>query len=239
MRVLRDLVGWDAVLGYIATLPPNIAHHPQVMELECLAMAKSTTPGAAVKAAARLEMLIATYGETSERLGLLGGRYKQLANDASDEAERHRYVDKAISSYERGMTADLNDYYPASNLPRLYRKRGREGDEKLATEAEVITMAACQRALTRKTADEWVRPTLLGLAFDRGDVAKAQQLLTEVAAEGPAVWKIQTILSDLRGSVDGHADEKVRRQLSGVLTALEALLPPSQPAEPDDQDPRP
>jgi hypothetical protein len=239
MRVLRDLVGWDAVLGYIATLPPRIAHSPQVMELECLAMAKSTTPGAAVKAAARLEMLIATYGETSERLGLLGGRYKQLANDASDEAERHRYVDKAISSYERGMTADLNDYYPASNLPRLYRKRGREGDEKLATEAEVITMAACQRALTRKTADEWVRPTLLGLAFDRGDVAKAQQLLTEVAAEGPAVWKIQTILSDLRGSVDGHADEKVRRQLSGVLTALEALLPPSQPAEPDDQDPRP
>jgi hypothetical protein len=100
-------------------------------------------------------------------------------------------------------------------------------------------MAACQRALARKTADEWVRPTLLGLAFDRGDVAKAQQLLTEVAAEGPAVWKIQTILNDLRGSVDGHADEKVRRQLSGVLTALEALLPPSPPAEPDDEDPRP
>ena len=88
------------------------------------------------------------------------------------------------------MTADLNDYYPASNLPRLYRKRGREGDEKLAGDAEVVTMAACQRALARKTADEWVRSTLLGLAFDRADVAKAQQLLTEVAAEGPAVWKI-------------------------------------------------
>ena len=120
-------------------------------------------------------------GETSERLGLLGGRYKQLATDAADEAERQRYVDQAIRSYERGMTADLNDYYPASNLPRLYRKRGREGDEKLAGDAEVVTMAACQRALARKTADEWVRPTLLGLAFDRCDVAKAQQLLTEVA----------------------------------------------------------
>ncbi len=237
LRLLRDLVDWDAVLSYIATLPPQIAHHPQVMEHECLAMAKTTTPGAAVKAAARLEMLIATYGETSERLGLLGGRYKQLANDAADEAERQRYVDRAIRSYERGMTADLNDYYPASNLPRLYRKRGREGDEQLAGDAEVVTMAASQRALARKTADEWVRPTLLGLAFDRGDVAKAQQLLTEVAAEGTAVWKIQTTLSDLQGSVDGHADETVRRQLSGVLTALKALLPPVSPAEPGVKDP--
>jgi len=34
-------------------------------------------------------------------------------------------------------------------------------------------MAACRRALARGTADEWVRPTLLGLAFDRGDVAEA------------------------------------------------------------------
>jgi Tetratricopeptide Repeats-Sensor len=91
---------------------------------------------------ARLEMLIATYGESSERLGLLGGRYKQLASDAADDAERHRYVDRAISSYERG-------------------------------------------------------------------------------------------------SVDGHGDDKVRGQLSGVLTALEALLPPVSPAEPDDRDPRP
>lgn len=202
-------------------------------------MAKATTPGAAVKAAARLEALIAAYGETPERLGLLGGRYKQLASEASDEAERHRYIDRAISNYESGMMADLNDYYPASNLPRLYRKRGREGDEELAAEAEVITMAACQRALARKMADEWVRPTLLGLAFDRGEVAKAQQLLTEVTSEGPTVWKIQTTLSDLQGSVDGHADEKVRQQLSGVLTALKALLPPVSPAQPYDKDARP
>jgi len=178
LRMLRDLVDWDAVLSYIASLPPQIARRPGILEHECLAMAKTTRPGAAVKAAARLEMLIAVYGETSERLGLLGGRYKQLANDAADDAERHRYVDQAIRIYERGMTADLNDYYPASNLPRLYRKRGREGDEKLAAVAEVVTMAASQRALARKTADEWVRPTLLGLAFDRGDVARAQQLLT-------------------------------------------------------------
>src|SRR5260370_13530926 len=114
LRMLRDLVGWDTVLGYIATLPQHVARHPLVMEQECLAMAKGA-PGAAVKAAARLGTLIAWYGETSERLGLLGGRYKQLASEASDDAERHRYLDQAIDSYARGMMADLNDYYPASN----------------------------------------------------------------------------------------------------------------------------
>jgi hypothetical protein len=239
LRMLRDLVDWDAFLAYIATLPPQIARSPQLMEQECLGMSKLKRPGAAVKAAARLEMLIARYGESSERLGLLGGRYKQLANEASDEAERRRYIDKAINSYERGMMADLNDYYPAGNLPRLYRRRANEGDERLAAEAEVITMAACQRALARKTADEWVRPTLLGLAFDRGDVAGAQQLLTEVAADGPAAWEIETTLSDLQESVDSNADEAVRRQLDGVLIALKGLLPPVSPPGPGGGNPQP
>lgn len=232
LRMLRDLVGWDAVLDYVTTLPQHIARHPLVIEQECLALAKVGTPGAAVKAAARLEALIARYGETSERLGLLGGRYKQLANEASDEPERRRYLDQAINSYERGMTADLNDYYPTSNLPRLYRKRGAEGDEALAAEAEIVTMAACRRALARGTAEEWVRPTLLGLAFDRGDVAEAQRLLREVAAEGPVAWKIETTLGDLEGSTGAHA-EKVKRQLNGVLTALKELLPLTSPAEAD------
>ncbi|MDQ2812097.1 MAG: hypothetical protein M3Z75_09510 [Actinomycetota bacterium] len=239
LRMLRDLVGWGAVLQFIGTLPGYLAHHSQVMEMECLAIAKAGTPGAAIKAVARLETLIATYGETSERLGLLGGRYKQLASEASDGAERRRYLDRAISSYTRGMMADLNDYYPTSNLPRLYRRRGHDGDDVLAAEAQVITMAACRRALARQTADEWVRPTLLGLAFDRGDVAEAQRLLSEVATDGPAAWKIEITLADLQGSIDEHADEKVRRQLNGVLTALKELLPPASPAGGDDKEARP
>lgn len=79
---------------------------------------------------------------------------------------------------------------------------------------------------------------LLGMAFDRGDVAEAQRLLPEVAAEGPAAWKIETTLADLRVSVDDQPDEKVRRQLNGVLTALQELLPPASPAEGDDKESR-
>lgn len=229
LRMLRALVDWDAMLDYVATLPQYLAHHPLVMEYEYLALAKTGKPGAALKSAARLETMIARYGETSERLGLLGGRYKQLANEAPDEAERRRYLDEAIRSYTRGMMVDLNDYYPTSNLPRLYRKRGNDGDEALAAEAEVVTMAACRRTLARGTADEWVRPTLPGLAFDRGDVAEAQRLLREVAAEGPVAWKIEATLSDLRGSVRAHTDEEVRRQLDDVLAALEALVPLASP----------
>lgn len=236
LRMLRDLVDWQAVLRYVSTLPEHVARHPLIMEQECLALAKTETPGAALTAVARLEALIARYGATSERLGLLGGRYKQLASDASNEAERSRYLNQAINSYARGMMVDLNDYYPTSNLPRLYRRRGNAGDAELAGEAEVITMAACRRALARGTADAWVRPTLLGLAFDRGDVAEAQRLLPEVAAEGPTVWELKTTVADLQGSIARHADETVRRQLNGVLTALKELIPPTAPAEGDDKE---
>jgi len=219
--MLRDLVGWDEVLQFIATLPKQLAHHERVMELEYLAIAKQ---GSAIKAVARLEALIARYGETSERLGLLGGRYKQLAGEAADEAEKGRFLDKAIDCYARGMMADLNDYYPASNLPRLYRQRCAQDDEQLAVEAEIITMAACRRALQRQTADEWVRPTLLGMAFDRGDVAEAQRLLPAVAADGAAAWKIRSTITDLEKSAVSHDEEIVRRQLGGIIDALRELI---------------
>lgn len=239
LYMLRDLAGWADVLRFIATLPQQFARHERVMEIEYLAIAKT---GSAIQAVARLEALIARYGETSERLGLLGGRYKQLADEAADEGERRRFLDKAIGSYERGMMTDLNDYYPASNLPRLYRQRGRQGDEQLAVEAEIVTMAACRRALLRQTADEWIRATLLGLAFDRGDVAEAQRLLPEVAADGVAAWKVETTIADLEKSASGHAEDKVRRQLHGILSALRELIAPGMSADKanrgDEQEPR-
>jgi len=126
------------------------------------AIAKAGRPGAEIKAVARLEALIAMYSETSERLGLLDGRYKQLANEAADEGERRRFLDQATSSYARGMMADLNDYYLASNLSRL-----------------------------------------------------------------------------LEGSVDSHADENARRQLSGILGAPKELIPPAPPGKVVEQQVRP
>jgi hypothetical protein len=66
-----------------------------------------------------------TSGDTSERRGLLGGRYKKKWAKSRNLAD----LDRAIAEYETGMKLDLNDYYPSSNLARLYRtrktKRGR------------------------------------------------------------------------------------------------------------------
>ena len=114
----------------------------------------SPTPSRGIRCAAgALKQLIRDVEPTSERWGLLGGRYKQLRNAATTEAERARYLDLAIDAYEQGMRFDLNDYYPTSNLPRLYRLRGGEGDEQKAVVAAMVTVAACERGVG------WARTT--------------------------------------------------------------------------------
>jgi hypothetical protein len=219
IRLLRDRVGWSAMLEYIDTLPPHLRRHPLVVEQRCIGLAKSGQPATA---ATLLEQLIETEGGTSERWGLLGGRYKELYSAAESASERRRFLDKAINAYERGSCADLNDYYPTSNLARLYLVRGRPGDRQKATDAQAVTAAACERAIALGSADEWVRPTLLGVAFDRGDVAKARELLDEVEADGAPAWMRETTLRDLQISVE-HQPEPARSDLTGVLAALEGL----------------
>jgi hypothetical protein len=89
----------------------------------------------------------------------------------------------------------------SSNLPRLYLQRNRKGDRERAIAVSQIVVAACERAKKRKEADEWLRPTLLGAAFDAGDADKAEELATEVLAEGAARWKLATTMSDLESTV--------------------------------------
>lgn len=220
LRLVRDLVGWKEMADYAATLPDHVQRHPLVKEQRYLAMAK-TGDAAAV---GLLEQLIFDLGETSERRGLLGGRYKTLYTQATNGADRARYLDKAIEQYELGMQADLNDYYPTSNLPRLYRERGEADDERKASDAAVITLAACRRAMARGGDDEWVRPTLLGMAFYVGDVAEARRLLPEIRRSGAARWQLDTTVEDLRRSVAQQKDPTVATELRQVLAALEELL---------------
>ena len=94
------------------------------------------------------------------------------------------YLTKAIEHYDRGMKLDLNDYFPSCNLPRLYRTRARKGDDDRSRAAATVARLACERALERKTGDEWARPTLLGMAFDAGDVAAAEELCDQIRDEG-------------------------------------------------------
>jgi hypothetical protein len=219
IRLLRDHVGFAELVDYIDQLPEHLRRHPLVVEQRCIGLAKAGDPAAA---AAILEQLIEREGGTSERWGLLGGRYKQLWATAPTEGERRRFLDAAIGAYEHGMLLDLNDYYPASNLPRLYRARGGRRDAERAADAQAVTAAACERAVKLGTADEWVRPTLLGLAFERGDVDKASQLRDEVEADGVKAWMKRTTLDDLRRST-AHHPQPVRAQLEVVLGELDDL----------------
>jgi Tetratricopeptide Repeats-Sensor len=209
---------WTWVTDFIGRLPGDLADLEEARELDALAVSNAGKP---VDAIAKLEALILTSGPTPERLGLLGGRYKRLYAKAATTPEKLLYLHKSIDAYERGMELDLNEYYCSSNLPRLYRARMRQGDPEKAQAVSQIVIAACKRAKSRGLADEWLRPTLLGAAFDAGDCDEAEELAVEVAAEGAARWKLDSILSALRTSLAQVQDEACKERLTGVLDGLE------------------
>lgn len=221
LRMLRDSADsandCDAVLDFIAKLPNELAGQAEAREQ--LAFALSNT-GKHVESIAELETLVDTAGPTPERLGLLGGRYKRLFMSATTPQEQLLYLNKSIHQYEWGMDLDLNDYYCSCNLPRLYRLRNRKGDEERAQSVLKIVIAACERAKRRGTTDEWLRPTLLGAAFDAGDADKAGELADDVAAEGAARWKLDSVLNDLESSIGQVEDNERRVRLVAVIAAF-------------------
>ncbi len=223
VMLLRDCAGWQEAIDYIDALPTDIRELELIKEQRCLARAKT---GDNLAAIAAIEELIQRSGDSSERQGLIGGRYKKLATQALKEnsPQHRRYLDLAIVHYERGMRLDLNDYYPTCNLPRLYRERNQEGDIDKAALAAQIALFACERAKERNQQDEWLKPTLLGMAFDAGNISTAKHWAKEVDREGPAVWKLDTTIADLERSVRQATDPATQRELTAVLAELRTLL---------------
>jgi tetratricopeptide (TPR) repeat protein len=220
LHLLRDHAKWDDALAFIDSLPQAIQLLPTVREQRCLALSKTGDHAAAIGA---LEELIKLSGATSEREGLIGGRFKSLYRSAA-EPQKPQYLSEAIKHYERGMKLDLNDYYPSCNLPRLYQARGRSGDEDRARAAATVARLACQRELDRNAATEWTRPTLLGMAFDAGDVAAAEEICDQVSDEGAARWKLDTTLTDLKQSAAQARDADTRAGLEAVCLRLAAMV---------------
>lgn len=222
LMLLRDsastAANWTVLLDFVRKLPPRFADEPEIQENRAFAAAQA---GNDVQAIAELETLIDLIGPTPERLGLLGGRYKRLANvAAASEAERRQALDKAIGYYEQGVELDLNAYYCSSNLPRLYRKRAKPGDDERAQTVLRLAIAACERARRLQVTDEWVRPTLLGTAFDLGDPDKAEELADAIVAEGAPKWKVNSVLHDLEDSIVQVSDTAKRARLSAVIDRI-------------------
>jgi hypothetical protein len=139
------------------------------------------------------------------------------------DAERPTWLNKSIDAYERGMDLDLNEYYCSSNLPRLYRTRKRKGDEERAQNILKLIIAACDRAMRRGVSDEWLRPTLLGAAFDAGDAEKAEELVDVIIGEGGARWKLDSIQNDLEASAHQAADAAQSERLLAVVGRLRTV----------------
>jgi hypothetical protein len=225
MLLLRDAAetvdDWKTVLDFLSKLPAAFADQPDVQDHMAFATAQS---GDAIEAIAQLKTLIESGGPTPERFGQLGGRYRRLIDSpTASAAERLGSLASAIDAYEKGMDLDLNAYYCSSNLPRLYRKRMRKGDEERALSVLKVVILACERARRRGIADEWLRPTLLGAAFDAGDADKAEELVDDIIAEGPARWKLDSILTGLRLSAAQVKDETQRARLVAVIERLASL----------------
>ncbi len=220
LYLLRDCTDWPTTLQFIDSLPPELLQQPLVKEQRALAQSKSGDHHAAIGA---LRALIDVSGDTSERRGLLGGRFKKLYAAEQDPMRKADYLDQSIAEYEAGMQLDLNDYYPSSNLARLYRTRGEDGDEDKARVAAAVTSVACERARARGGSDPWLKPTLLGAAFDAGDATRARTLAKDVRRDGPAAWQLETTIDDLRRAAALH-DDAVATALGRVLQDLEAVL---------------
>lgn len=219
--LLRDMVDWTETKHYIENLSKQMRDFPIVQEQLALAQSKAGDHDDAI---AGLEALIQMAGDSSERRGLLGGRYKKLMRTAESEADRAHYLDKAIENYKRGTELDLNDYYPTCNLARLYRTRGHEGDERLAQSAAAIALAAVHRSLERDPSDEWIRPTLLGAAFDDGNIDEAKKLAAEIKRDGADKWKLDTTLDDLNEAIGLLSEEQTQDQLRAVHKDLKKLV---------------
>jgi len=222
--LLRDsadtTADWSIVLAFLDGLDTDLRAMHEFSEQRALALSNA---GRHLDGIAALQALVDTDGPTPERLGLLGGRYKRLAKQATEPSDRLRALAQAIDCYERGMELDLNEYYCASNLPSLYRQRKRKGDEERAQNVLRGVIAACERARRRKATDPWLRPTLLGAAFDAADADKAEELVDEVEAEGPARWQLDSVLGNLATSIAQVADADAQARLQAVLDRLKTL----------------
>lgn len=220
VRLLRDFAGWKETEDYIEGLPAEMRALPYLREQYCLARSEQ---GDRIAAVGALEELVKTSGDTSERQGLLGGRYKRLYRDANSEGDKQRFLGKAIEHYNRGMMLNLNDYFPSCNLPVLYRERGRRGDDARAKAAATLARLACDRAIALGCEDEWTRPTLLVVAFFEGNLDEVDELCDRVIEDGAAKWQLDTALKDLAATIASTPDEDVKKGLSAVLDRLKAL----------------
>jgi hypothetical protein len=226
IRVARDNLEWAELMALIDRLPDSIAEKPFFLEQKALAMSKV---GSVRDAVALLETVIEKYGETPERLGTIGDRYRELARDEPNKGRKRRYQAKAIDAYRLGMTLDLNQYYCAYKLIVALMDRGRADDEPEAARCAHLVKAAAERARSLGSADEWLDSTMAVLAFFDQDETRAHQIVDRILDQEWANWKLVGLSQDLESAL-GWIDEADRAPFTDIFDELHSSLPVSQDA---------
>ena len=87
-----------------------------------------------------------------------------------------------------------------------------------------VVLAACERAEKLGLADEWLRQTLLGAAFDAHECEKAEKLSAEVRRKPAERWKLKSTIRDLELSVVQVEDKETKDRLTSILDPLQAAV---------------
>jgi tRNA isopentenyl-2-thiomethyl-A-37 hydroxylase MiaE len=91
----------------------------------------------------------------------------------------------------------------------IVRRRKLNDDDVRADIVAKVVLAACERAEKLGLADEWLKQTLLGAAFDARECEKAEKLAAEFKSKSGERWKIASTLGDLELSTN-QAEDKIR-----------------------------
>ncbi len=226
LRLLRDCAGWPEVLSFIDTeMYDDLRKIPMVREQRLLALSHTDSEE---KAVVHLETLIDNHGPTSERYGLLGGRYKRLfqrAKKQGDAEHAKKFLNKSIKAYHSGMMQDLNDYYPTCNLPFLLKQRRQPGDIELAKFASLLAVKGCERAMELGIADEWVPQTLLTCAFSSEDLVEASRWTEVVTDDNHAEWKLKSTVETIEEQLELTQEKDILDELRSLVEKLARLIP--------------
>ena len=224
VEAVRDNLNWDELLGLLNRLPDKLLGEPFFLEQKAIGSGRK---GKLNDAIALLEQIRDKYGETPERLGMIGSRYRELARTEKQKGRKSQLLAKAIRNFKRGKALDLNDYYCSYKLLVTLLERNRPGDREEALECANHVFAACNRIRELDLVDEWVEPSLLVHAFATGDVSSARELGNTLLETEWANWRLGSIVKDLKWAMNAN-DEDAREPFKAILDELASLLPVSQ-----------
>ena len=224
IRAARDNLEWGEQLSLFDRLPEDSANKPFILEHKALALGKV---GKIPDAIALLKTLVETHGETPERLGTIGSRFRELAADEPNRQRKRRLLAKAIDAYRLGMTLDLNQYYCAYKLVIALMDRARPEDRPEAARCAQLVNAAANRARSLGRADEWLDSTMAVIAFFEQDISLARKTVNRILDQGWANWKLVGLSQDLESAIR-WIDEDDRAPFQEIFDDLHSSLPVAQ-----------